>query len=98
MYKNKTEGVILTTDMSSRETRPQNGTDFQCHELQKIVGGHFELVRLMGGHYMIVNEDGHSLGLPYNLFATLYLRQFGMEHQGEPILGDVLICHKDAIR
>ena len=40
-------------------------------ELQKLVGGWFELVRLSPQLGALVNEDGRMLGMKYNLFGLV---------------------------
>lgn len=54
-------------------------------EAQKIVGGYIELVhpRISPGKTLIVNEDGHPLGLPPN--------EVGTQLYGGPIVGDIIV-------
>ena len=81
----KTTGEVI-------EVEPKNGKDFQLSELQEIVHGYIELVNFSSTKYMVVNEEGHLLGLPLNLSATrLY-------NKGDVIVGDVLICNKSQIK
>lgn len=46
MKKTKIMAKIIKTDGTIVEVTPQNGTDFQLEELQKIVGGYIEVLRL----------------------------------------------------
>ena len=64
---------------------PKNGTDFSLDELRGVVGGCIEIVPLPGIGYMVVNDEGHRLGLPFNPLATAIYVAY-------PIMGDVLIC------
>jgi len=64
--------------------QPANGRTYSLEELQAIVGGFIEVVWTTGGELMIVNEDGISLGLPFNSLASSY-------HPAQRILGDVAI-------
>lgn len=49
---------IIKTDGTIVEVTPQNGTDFQLEELQKIVGGYIEVLRLTDNEIMVANEEG----------------------------------------
>jgi len=73
------------------EVSPKNGRDFQLDELNKIVGGYIEIVPTTTGEVMVVNEDGHRLGLPLNKLASSFYRS------PYPIVGDVLICGREQI-
>ncbi len=46
MKKTTIMAKIIKTDGTIVEVTPQNGTDFQLEELQKIVGGYIEVLRL----------------------------------------------------
>ena len=46
MKKTMIMAKIIKTDGTIVEVTPQNGTDFQLEELQKIVGGYIEVLRL----------------------------------------------------
>lgn len=50
-------------------------------EIQKLVGGFFEVVRLPDGILLIVNEEGRIRNLPLNLTIADY-----------PFYGDVFFC------
>lgn len=80
----KTTGEVI-------EVEPKNGKDFQLSELQEIVHGYIELVNFSPTKYMVVNEEGHLIGLPFNRSATRL-------YNNELILGDVLICNKSQIK
>lgn len=80
----KTTGEVI-------EVEPKNGKDFKAKELNEIVNGYFEIVNISPTQYMVVNEEGHLLGLPLNIAATrLYKHSF--------IVGDVLVCNKFQIK
>jgi hypothetical protein len=53
---------------------PDNGTDFTLAELHEAVGGYIETVPVAGFPpsllLLIVNEDGHRLGLLRNEYAS----------------------------
>lgn len=58
--------------------------------LKSAVGGWIEIVRGVGlpeGGYMVVNEEGHLLGLPFNPVAS-FLYSAG----NVPIVGDAVVC------
>src|SRR5262249_56715781 len=67
---------------------PDNGTAFPLAELQEAVGGDIETVSLAGMPtniaLLIVNKDGHRLGLAVNDAATFVA--------GRGILGGALLC------
>lgn len=60
---------IIKTDGTIVEVTPQNGTDFQLEELQKIVGGYIEVLRLTDNEIMVANEEGKFCCV-YNHEAT----------------------------
>ena len=79
------ERKIIKADGAVVDYPPQ-GRGYTLEELQKAVGGYFELVHV-GSHLMVVNEEGKPKGLPFNLLAS--------ELYGNPddlIVGDVLVC------
>lgn len=80
----KTTGEVI-------EVEPKNGKDFKLKELQEIVQGYIELVNLSSTEYMVVNEEGHLIGLPLNPSATVLYKK-------DLIVGDVLICKKSQIK
>lgn len=84
----KTTGEVI-------EVEPKNGKDFKLSELQEIVHGYIELVNLSPSEYMVVNEEGHLIGLPFNLSAT---RLYNKGCVKDFIVGDVLICNKSQIK
>lgn len=80
----KTTGEVI-------EVEPKNGKDFKAEELHEIVDGYFEIVNISLTQYMVVNEEGHLIGLPLNINATkLYKKDI--------IVGDVLVCNKSQIK
>ena len=87
---------IYKTDGDVCDIEPNNGTDFQLEELQKIVGGFIEIADLRNGQIMIINEEGKIMSLPYNERATeLYRKKVC---KGDFIAGDVLICKSEEVR
>jgi len=84
---------IIRTTGAIEEVTPQNGTDFQLPELNKIVGGYIEIVQTTTGEIMVCNEDGHALGLKFNSLASHLYPGF----PPYPVLGDVLVCNRDQI-
>lgn len=78
----KSSGEILVHRFPSPE--------FKLPWLQEAVGGYIEIVRgsfLPGDAYLVVNEDGHYMDLPFNLFAS-FLYSGG----AHPIVGDAVLC------
>lgn len=54
-------------------------------EAQKLVGGYVQMITLTNGSQMLVDEDGISKNLPFNLYASVQAGDYA------PIYGDVLI-------
>lgn len=94
--------ILIKTDSVVSVVRPANGKKFTLEELQGYVGGSIELththpaeIRDRVGHHveikrgsdMWINEDGISLGLPFNEIATLLY----VKGHADPIIGDVII-------
>lgn len=71
-----------------------NGTAFTLAELQEAVGGSIKTVPLAGMPtsiaLLIVNEDGHRLGLAVNDAARFVA--------GQPIVGTALMCPRELLR
>ena len=64
-------------------------------DMQELVGGYIELVHLNDTQFMVVNEDGHSLGLPYNEPANNILAMNRPEFsQRNVIVGNVFLIDK----
>lgn len=56
-----------------------------------VVGGHIEIVRPVGlpdPLLMIVNEEGLLRGLDFNTIASIL---YGIQHHGQPIVGNAVI-------
>ena len=72
---------------------PDNGTDFTLAELQEAVGGSIETVPLAGMprsiSLLIINKDGHRLGLAVNEAASFVA--------GQIIVGSALMCPRELI-
>jgi len=68
--------VILYTDGTSKEVRPENGKYFEVEELVQIVEGPIQMIPLGDGQIMTFNEEGGPdaeagrTGLPPNQEAT----------------------------
>lgn len=56
MKKTTIMAKIIKTDGTIVEVTPQNGTDFQLEELQKIVGGYIEVLRLTDNEIMVAKR------------------------------------------
>jgi hypothetical protein len=73
---------------------PDNGTHFTLAELQEAVAGSIETVPLAGMPTtiasLIVNKDGHRLGLAVNDAASSLA--------GKPIVGSALMCPRELLR
>ena len=79
------------------EVTPQNGTDFQLEELQKIVGGYIEVLRLTDNEIMVANEEG-KFCCAYNHKATQIGKEYEAIHKSDFLCGDILICNDDEVR
>lgn len=82
---------IIKTTGETIFVEPKNRVDFSLEELQQIVDGYIEIVQLGNNECMVVNEDGHSLGMNVNIKAT---NVYGYD----VIVGDVLICNVNQIK
>ena len=73
---------------------PDNGTVFTLAELQEAVGGDIETVPLAGMPtniaLLIVNKDGHRLGLAVNDAASFLA--------GQSVVGVALMCPRGLLR
>jgi hypothetical protein len=84
----KTDGTVILV-------KPKNGKKFELDELREYVGGYIE-VKKMGKWWMVLNEEGHMLGLQVNPIATgMYHAIFG--NVNHAIVGNVLFCRIDQI-
>lgn len=87
------KGVVIGVDGRIAPVNPANGTDFVLSEAKSFVDGHVEIVRVIikgKEYYLICNENGYAEGLPGNVCASLLYCQ--------NIVGNVLVCHTDAIK
>lgn len=92
---------IIRTDGSIIAVSPLNGKDYQLEELQKIVGGYFEIVDLGKGKIMVINEEGKFTCRP-NIKATKIFKDamsdlYGIGTQ-DYIAGDALICESKEVK
>lgn len=86
---------IIKTSGERIHVKPENGTDFELHEMQEIVGGWIEIVYLRDGRIMVVNEEGKVNRLEPNIVATnLLLAQGGWDM----VVGDVLVCDAGMVK
>lgn len=86
---------IIKTSGERISVKPENGTDFELHEMQTIVGGWIEVVYLRDGRIMVVNEEGKVNRLEPNIVATnLLLAQGGWDM----VVGDVLVCDASMLK
>lgn len=86
---------IIKTSGERISVKPENGTDFELHEMQEIVGGWIEIVYLRDGRIMVVNEEGKVNRLEPNIVATnLLLAQGGWDM----VVGDVLVCDASMVK
>lgn len=97
MKKTTIMAKIIKTDGTIVEVTPQNGTDFQLEELQKIVGGYIEILRLTDNEIMVANEEG-KFYCTYNHKATQIAKEYEAIYKSDYICGDVLICNDDEVR
>ena len=85
--------TLIKTNGVETNLTPQNKTDFQLTELQKIVGGLIQIVKTKDGRTMVINEEGKINDLPINQKAS-ELYQY---NEFDFIAGDVLICNENEI-
>ena len=85
--------TLIKTNGVETNLTPQNKTDFQLTELQKIVGGLIQIVKTKDGRTMVINEEGKINDLPINQKAS-ELYQY---NEFDFIAGDVLICNEKEI-
>lgn len=65
------ESKLIPHDGPATVIHPANGKKFTLEEMQKFVGGYFELIATMrDGRRLFMNEDGKQLRLPENKQAT----------------------------
>lgn len=87
--------IIAKADGTMQYMEPANKSDYTLEELQRIVGGHIEILDL-GKRYLVVNEDGKLLRMRYNTLATNWmLVAIG---GNDFIVGDALLCEKEHIK
>jgi hypothetical protein len=83
--------TLLRADGTEEEVLPENGGQFSTNELRFFVGGLPEVVYLGNDTVIVVNDEGHLIGLPLNRRASSLYRH-------TPIVGDVLFCSRSMIR
>ena len=89
--------TILYPYGTSLEVQPANGRDFMLDELQKIVGGHIEIVSTKDNRILVLNDEAKLLGLPRNEQATALAALLTPEDRAElkAIMGDDIIIVGD---
>ena len=75
-----------TGNSNVEEFPPANGKRYTLEELQKMVGGFFQVVSLEDKHIILADEDGLSKRLPRNEFAS-YL-------YGKHLVGNVAVLNR----
>lgn len=98
--------LLIATNGTVGEVKPENGTSFSLEELQGFVGGYIQILNRLkradfnGGvffkvrpdtHIMVINEEGKNDDLPFNSIAT-NIYEYGDD---DPIVGDVVICTQE---
>lgn len=69
--------------------------ELDLETMQKAVEGYIELVNLHNGFFMVVNEEGHLLGLPINEKATgIYQYATG---GNDAIVGNAIVAPESMI-
>lgn len=79
--------ILIHANGVTEMVYPKNGKKFKLEELQKYVGGYIEHVP--GTDYMLVDEDGLSKKLPFNVEAS--------NNAGMRIVGDALLCQRKEV-
>lgn len=89
---------VIRVDGTVESVKPANGTDFQAEEMQKIVGGHFEMIPMTEARYMVMDENGKTDHKPANPKATALA--LGASHiaRDDVIVGDVLVCFQNQVK
>lgn len=93
---NETNGIFISAKPNIWIVEyPNNTTDFCLEELQRLVGGHIEVV-YFDDFIMVINEKGKLNQLPVNFMAsTLYQSYYG---ETDYIVGDCLICKNALVK
>lgn len=87
--------IIAKANGTMQCVEPANKSDYTLEEMQRIVGGHIEIIDL-GQRYLVVNEEGKLMRLQYNTMATNWmLVAIG---GSDFIVGDALLCEKKHIK
>ena len=87
--------TLITTDGTTRDVKPDNGTDFSLDELYALIGCQMvEVVYLPDGRTLWFDEEG-KIGAggakPYNEGATPFARLAGIADE-DYIVGTALLC------
>lgn len=76
---------FITSTGTISAIHPFNGIHFTPEEMQRKVGGEFELLLTDEKHTMIVNKEADIKRLPLNIEATKLVPEI-------KIYGDVIVC------
>ena len=88
---------IIKSDGTEQEILPENGKDFSLEEMQKIVGGHVEIIGCNDQNFLcVLNEEGKIQELPLNEKATALVNR--IISPDDFIVGDVLITESKYIQ
>jgi len=84
------EGLLMRVDRTT-ERVTSTGKQWTLSEIQKLVGGDFEIIRIPGDkvRVILVDQDGHPKALKPNPNAT--------ELSGQPLVGDALVVRRKDI-
>jgi hypothetical protein len=67
---------ILSVDGEVIEVQPADGREFTVAEMEKLVGGEFDLIRTDMGASMAIDENARAKGLDLNRRASMMTGQF----------------------
>lgn len=93
---------LIKPDGTEEEIVPKNGTDFNLHEINKIIGcSTFEL--LQGTEdgkrmFLLVDEDGIANNLPKNENASLIWAKWNKPCPCTYLLGNAILCPEEMVK
>ena len=85
--------VRLFPPQADSERPGFKGKVFSLKALQGAVGGTIATYGLSDGRVLVCNDDGHELGLPVNIIATMIWRNNQPYPCNHKVLGDVVLCY-----
>ena len=89
--------LLIKTDGTEKEIKPNNGMDFSLEELQAYVYGYIEIINLNNGNIMVVNEEGKFF-CDKNETATTIAEDHDAIFFDDYICGDVVLCKQEEVR